>query len=145
MTSWRHTASDLAQHDLDELLDACIGFAQQQLADHGEFFPYAAAIRANGQVEMIASRPDLTNNRPKSAAVIASCEVTLADMREALRAAAVVADVRTTDGDCIQVNLEHAEGPALTVLLAYARRRFRGTVDYGQLTATTATPRIWSS
>jgi hypothetical protein len=143
MSSWRDTASDIAQRDLDELLGTCLGFAQQQLAEHGEFFPYAAAIRLDGRVEMVASRPELTSERPESAAVIASCEATLTEMREELRATAVVADVRTSSGDGIQVNLEHVEGSTLVVLLPYSRRRFR-TVKYGQLSAASGIPHIWS-
>lgn len=146
MTTWRDTASELAQHDLDELLNDCIGFAQKMLAKHGEFYPYAGAIGADGQIQKIAALPDdLTDDRPKSADVIAACEAALVDMCGSLRATAVIADVRTADGDCIQVTLEHAEGVALKVWLAYTLRRFRGTVDYGPLTATSAVPRIWSS
>lgn len=42
MTSWRDSASPEAQRDLDAVLNFALGFAQRELNDHGEVFPYAA-------------------------------------------------------------------------------------------------------
>jgi hypothetical protein len=44
MTSWRETTSQQAQEDLNALLELTLPFAQQQLVEHGEFFPFAAAV-----------------------------------------------------------------------------------------------------
>ena len=144
MTSWRDGTSHQAQSDLDELLSASLGFAQQQLAEHGEFFPYSVVVGADGQTEMIAARPDGTDDRPASADVIASCRTVLTERREELRAAAIIADVRVAElgGDAIRVDLEHAEGPALTVQLPYTRNS-GNTIDYGQLRASRGTRTIW--
>lgn len=56
MSSWRDAASLQAQRDLDELLNATLRSAQQQIADRGGFYPYAATIRTGGQAEMISPR-----------------------------------------------------------------------------------------
>jgi hypothetical protein len=144
MASWRDSASPQAQQDLDGLLDPALGFAQQQLAQHGEFFPYAVVVRSDGQTEMVAARPDAANDRPASADVIAACRTTLAERRDHLRAAAVVADVRLPDGsDAVQVELEHTEGPALTIQLPYSKKRFGRGIDYGQLRAAAGTRHVW--
>lgn len=145
MTSWRETASRQAQADLDGLLNATLGFAQQQLAKHGEFYPYAAAVRMDGQAEMIAATPDPSQDRPASTTVIASCLAQLNARRDQIRAAAVAADVRVPDsgGDAIEVSLEHAEGATLRVLLPYSKRRFGRDIQYGQLRAMNGTRRIW--
>lgn len=125
MTSWREHASPQAQNDLDGLLDPALGFAQQQLAKRGEFFPYSVVVRTDGQTEMVAARPDADNGRPASTDVIHACRTTLAERGDQLRAAAVVADIRFREGgDAIRVELEHTEGPALTVLLPYSKKRF---------------------
>lgn len=145
MTSWREHASPQAQADLDGLLEPALGFAQQQLAQHGEFFPYAVVVRTDGETEMVAARPDATNDRPASADVITACRTTLAERRDQLRAAAIVADVRLTDGgDAIQAELEHTEGPALTILLPYSKKRFGRGIDYGQLRAAAGTRHVWA-
>lgn len=146
MTSWRDTASAQAQGDLDALLDAAIGFAQQQLADHGEFFPYAVAVTATGETEMINARPDPIDEHPASVDVIAACIERLRERQAELRAAAIVSDVRLPDlnTDAIDVALEHVEGQALRVQLPYAKRRLRKDIDYGQLRAQPATRTIWS-
>jgi hypothetical protein len=144
MASWRDSASPQAQQDLDGLLEPALGFAQQQLAQHGEFFPYAVVVRSDGQTEMVAARPDAANDRPASTDVIAACRTTLAERRDQLRAAAVIADVRLTDGgDAIRVELEHTEGPALTILLPYSKKRFGRGIDYGQLQAAAGTRHVW--
>jgi len=59
VTSWRETTSQQAQEDLDALLELTLPFAQQQLAEHGEFFPFAAAVGADGAPRLIAADPGL--------------------------------------------------------------------------------------
>lgn len=145
MTSWRDSASQQAQNDLDGLLGPALGFAQQQLAEHGEFFPYAVVVRSDGQTEMVAARPETTDDHPASADVITACRTTLAERRDQLRAAAVVADVRMPNGggDAIQVELEHTEGPALHVMLPYSKKRFNNSIVYAELRAAASTRHIW--
>jgi len=144
MTSWREGASTQAQTDLDGLLNPALGFAQQQLENHGEFFPFAVVVRADGGTEMVAARSDVQDDRPASADVIDACRSTLAEQRNRLRAAAVVADVRLPGGgDAIRVELEHTEGPALAVVLPYAKKRFGRGIDFGQLQAAAGTRHIW--
>lgn len=144
MTSWRDEASAKAQQQLDELLNVALGFAQQELAKHGEFFPYAAAIGEDGEPELIAARPAEGDEQPSSADVIDSCVEALVEMRERTQAAAVVANVSIPDGDAIRVELEHAEGHALTVLLPYSKKRFGRAIDYGQIQAQAGRPQVWA-
>lgn len=144
MTSWRDTASVQAQADLDRLLNPALGFAQQQLEKHGEFFPYAVVVRADSETEMVASRPDAADDRPPSGDVVDACRTTLAERRDQLRAAAVIADVRLPGGeDAIRVELEHTEGPALTILLPYSKKRLGRGIEYGQLQAAAGTRHVW--
>lgn len=144
MPSWRESTSQQAQADLDEPLNASLGFAQQQLAEYGEFYPCAAAIRADGQTEMIAGQARTAGEHPAAAEIIASCVAELASRQHAIRAGAIIADVRLPNhrGNAIEVSLEHAEGQALRVLLPYARRR--KAVTYGPIRANDGSRRIWS-
>jgi hypothetical protein len=146
MGSWRDAASPQAQQDLDGLLDAALGFAQQQLDRRGEFFPYAAAIGTDGAAEMIAARPDPHDEHPRSADVIEACVAALVSQRDHIRAGAVVADVHLPElgGDAIRVELEHSDGHALTVVLPYAKKRLRKGIEYGQLRAQAGRRRIWA-
>lgn len=144
MTSWRDNASPRAQADLDALVEPALGFAQQQLAKHGEFFPYAVVIRSDGDTEMIAARPNPDDEHPASTDVIDACLVAVTERRDHLRAAAIVADVRLADSrDAIRVDLEHSEGAALSLLLPYSKKRFSRDVHYGQLQAATGGRHIW--
>jgi hypothetical protein len=144
MASWRDNASPQAQLDLDSLIEPALSFAQQQLSQHNEFFPYAVVVRTDGQTEMVAARPDASDDRPNSTDVIQACRTTLAEQRDQLRAAAVVADTRLPGGgDAIRVELEHTEGPVLTIQLPYTKKRFGRGIDYGQLTAGIGTRHVW--
>jgi hypothetical protein len=145
MSSWRDTASAEAEADLDGLLNVAIGFAQQQLAARGEFYPYAAAIGADSQAEMIAAQPDPRNDRLNPADVAAACFGALTDKRYTIRAGAVVSDVRMSDGgEAIRVDLEHVDGHALTVLLPYTMTRLTKKVEFGQLRAQVGQRQIWT-
>lgn len=145
MGTWRDDASPQAQQDLDGLLDVALGFAQQQLATRGEFFPYAAAVTDDGEAEMIAARPDAATEQPSAADVVESCVAALVSQRDHIRAGAVVTDVhvRELSGDSIRVDLEHVEGATLTVLLPYVTKRLGKGLDYGTLQAQPGPRRIW--
>src|SRR5215469_6308013 len=87
-----------------------LAVAQQQLANRGEFYPYAAAVRADGQIELIAEQGRAPDEHLAAAEVMASCVAQL-----------------------VSLHLEHAQGPALHVLLPCAMLR-RG-VAYGPISA----------
>jgi len=143
MASWRDTASQQAQDDLDGLLNPALGFAQQQLDKHGEFYPYAVVVDADGQQRMVAA--DTGDEQPASADLISTLIAALADERDLLRAAAIVADVRVRElgSEAIRVTLEHSERIALTILLPYRPRRFGRGIDYGDLQAGPAAAFVW--
>lgn len=145
MSSWRDITSQQAQEDLDGLVGVAIDFAQQQLAAHGEFFPFAVAITVDGAIEMIEARPDNRDEHPPSTDVLAACVTTLRSRRADFRACATTADVSLRApqrGDAIQVDLEHLDGHALTVVLPYVKKR-RRDVNYGTIQAHAGTHRIW--
>jgi hypothetical protein len=145
MASWRDTASQQAQDDLDGPLNPALGFAQQQLDNHGEFYPYAVVVDADGQQRMVAA--DTGDEQPASADLITTLIAALSDDRDHLRAAAIVADVRLPElgSDAIRVTLEHSEHIALSVLLPYKTRRFGRAIDSGDLQTEAAASLIWPS
>jgi hypothetical protein len=54
MTSWRDSASQQAQADLDGLLNITLPFAQQVLAKRGEFYPFAGTVTGGGETRLLA-------------------------------------------------------------------------------------------
>ena len=145
MTSWRATATEQAQDDLDRLLELTLPFAQQQLAQHGEFFPFAAAVSADGSPRLLSADPAVVGQRPASMDVLEHLLGGLRDQAGGLRAVALVADVRVEDSDAVRVELEHRDGQAIRVLLPYKKKRLRRGVDYGALVAGPGPSHIWSS
>ena len=143
MTSWRASASQQAQDDLDGLLDASLPFAREMLDKHGEFFPYAAAITTSGETRLIAGDPG-EGEQPTSVAVLQVLVEGLRAERDTLRAAAVVSDVRRSDSDAVRVELEHEEGHAIVVFLPYQKKRLRRGVEYGQIAAGPGDLQVWS-
>ena len=143
MTSWPDTVSQHAQDDLDGLLGSALGFAQQQLDEHGEFYPYAVVVDASGMQRMAAV--DAGIDQPGPSGLIGALIAALAEERDQLRGAAIVADVRVRElgSDAIRVNLEHSENVALTILLPYRPRRFGRGIAYGDLQAGPAAAFLW--
>jgi hypothetical protein len=145
LASWRDTASDEAQQQLDGLLGIGLGFAQQQLEKHGEFFPYAAVIESGSdEARMIAAQPSDVGETPASTDVITYLVAALREQRDQISATAVVANVTIPSGDAIRVDLEHAEGQALTILLPYSKRTTDEAVEYGEIRAQAGHRQVWS-
>jgi hypothetical protein len=143
MTTWRDSASDRAQADLDELLNAVLPFAQQLLEAHGEFFPFGATVDSAGQIALAAADPS-KGERPDSQSVLEALYEGVRSDRDNRRAAAFVADVLVDGGDAIRVELEHAEGASMSLALPYSRSRIRKSVSYGQLQAGPGRRRVWT-
>jgi hypothetical protein len=135
MTSWRDSASQQAQDDLDGLLGSSLPFAQEMLDRRGEFFPYAATIIAGDPGE---------GEQPTSVVVIQVLVDGLRAERDTLRASAVVSDVRLADSDAVRVEFEHAEGHAIVALLPYRKKLLRRAIEYGQMTAGPGERQIWT-
>jgi hypothetical protein len=143
VTSWRDGASQQAQDDLDGLVGRALPFAEQMLDQHGELFPYAVALSDAGEARMVAADPD-GGEQPASVDVLATLIDGLRAERDALRAVALVSDVRLTESDAVRVELEHREGQALAVYLPYKKKRVRRGVEYSDMTAGPGVPQVWS-
>ena len=110
MPSWRDITAPQAQGDLDGLVGVSIDFAQQQLATLDEFFPVAAAVRTDGEIEMMAGRPDPADEHPSSVEVIDTSLDALRSKRNNLRASAIAADAILTSpkrSDAIRAHAGH--------------------------------------
>ena len=143
MTSWRATTPQPIQDDLDSLVGMAIDAAQALLAKNDEFFPLGVSITLDGEEHLLAADPGL-GEHPESLAVLDSLYAGVVASRERLRGAAFVADVRVDGMDAIRVQAEHRDGgPAVEVLLRYEKKRFRKSVEYGAVTASSGPRRIW--
>jgi hypothetical protein len=142
MASWRDTASDQAQADLDALLGAVLPFAEQTLSRYGEMFPFGAAVSSDGELEMLASDPGI-GERPMSELVLGALYEGARASSHARRAFAFVADVRVNAADTVRVELEHQEGPALVVLVPYSRSRLKKKVTFGQISGGMGQRNVW--
>jgi hypothetical protein len=133
----------MGRENLDNLLSACIPFAQQMLTKHGTFFPFGCTMTPSGEVNLAASydeKPDI------GASEIA--ELLLEGFRAGARAGeykavALCVDVRVDppDGsaktDAIRVTLEENGGEAVNVFMPYRKRVLR-SIQYGEIFASAA-------
>ena len=140
MPSWRDSMSTQGQADMDNMLGAALPFAQQMLAKHGEFFPYAVSMSADGKIALVAA--DVGSETPASQDVLAVLYEGLRSRAHELRAAAIVSDVKLGSGeDAIRVEIEHREGGVLAVVLPYTKRG--RSITYGDLAALGGERRVW--
>jgi len=127
------------REELDGMLEPLLQFAQDMLRRRGEFYPFAATIGVDGQLNLNAA--DTGSQHPPSQEVL---ELLADGMRAQastgqIRAAAFCYDVRFTgaDGkqtDAIAVALEHKAGDAALVMLPYSKGRLSG-LRFGELIA----------
>jgi hypothetical protein len=143
MASWRDSASEVAQSDLDGLLNTLLPFAQQELEKLGEFFPFGAIVTADGETKLLGA-DEMQDERPDSASIISMLLAAAQDRRPELRAVGICSNVRSTDSDAIRVELDHSEGTALAVLLRYSEKRFGRGIEYAAMEASLAINQVWT-
>ncbi len=133
----------MPREDLDNLLSACIPFAQEMLAKHGTFFPFGCTMSPTGEISLAAGYDDKPGMGAQEIA-----DLTLEGFRAGARsgeykAIALCVDVRVDapDGsgktDAIRVTLEEDGGEALNVFMPYRKRMLRG-IGYGEIFASAA-------
>jgi|SRR5437773_1060635 len=125
------------RRQLDDVLDAMLPFAHQMLDKHGEFFPFGAAMRRDGKVNMVAG--DAENEHPASEQIMDVIRRGMRRRHEEYLAVGVCYDVRVRPNaeaqptDAICISLEHRDGTAVDVFEPYTKHR--STIDYGPLFA----------
>jgi hypothetical protein len=95
---------------------------------------------------MTYASPSPDDDQPASADVIDACHDALVSKRDAIRAGAIVSDVRLRpplEGDALRVDFEHVDGRALVALLQYAQRP-GSEIEYGDLSILAGRRRVWT-
>jgi hypothetical protein len=145
MTSCRNDTPQPVQDDLDGLAGARLDAAQHLLGKNGEFFPFGVTLSAEGDEQMVAADPSL-GEHPESQAVLEVFYAGVLADRDTLRGAAFVSDVRVDGSDAISVRFEHRDGgPAMEIMQRYAKKRFRGGIEYGATSVHSTDRRIWAA
>jgi len=135
-----------ARQDYDALLNALMPFAEQMLKQHGEFFPFGAAVSTAGEVTAHATYDG--NELPPSEEVIASLtKVFQGEAREGkIRAAGICYDGRIVQGDkkvdAVMITMEHQSGHASKACVPYTKGWF-GKYSFGQMIAGLEEPKIF--
>jgi len=114
-----------AKSESEDLMNAALPFAERMLGEHGEFFPYGAALGADGKVVSVAGYDG--REKPPSADIICllRSEFVSGGKDGRYRATALVYDVRVNipeteiKSDAIAVALDHKDGYSVVVYLPY--------------------------
>jgi hypothetical protein len=133
---------------LDALLNDLLPFAQQMLAERGEFYPFGGSIAADGRHVSVGAQG--SSDRPPATELIDL--LTNAFWREAseakIRAAGICFDVRIVPPgqvdktDAIQLALEREGGDAADVYVPYSRLP-DGEFVYSEMFASRRTPTMF--
>jgi len=135
--------------DFERLLDVVVPFAIQSLAKHGEFYPFGASAKTDG--ETAASSTYDGNERPNSKDVenlileAFRNEVKAGKIRAVAVCTNITVVVPDTDKatDAISVRLESRAGEPLAAIYPYQKGWF-GRINYGKPFSTKVPGEIFS-
>ncbi|MCY1226631.1 hypothetical protein D9M72_388730 [compost metagenome] len=148
-TSWRDSVPEATATDLENLLGAGVGAAQEQLGRNGGFLPFALVVENDGEVRLVAVTPadaeDGSEDGFDADAMISDLTELLRQHRDDFRAAAVVCDITLLeeDTDAIHVAAEHRDGSVFAAVLPYEPNAESHEWEFGQLAADANEPSIW--
>ena len=111
--------------EIQEILSFLLPHAEQMLNEHGEFYPYAAALDSEG--ELTAVGMDIVDEGPDVGELLLALHQGLRERAAegAIRASGIAADVTLTDPDsgettdAVQVELDHADADAVDIFVPY--------------------------
>jgi hypothetical protein len=125
--------------EIQELLNFLLPYAEQMLNQHGEFYPYAAALDAEGELNAVGAEVD--DDTPDVGELLLALHQGLREQAAdgAIRASGIAADVTLTDPDsgettdAVQVELDHADADAVDVFVPYETES--DGIKFGELVA----------
>jgi hypothetical protein len=140
----------MAHPELNELLNALLPFAQQMLGKNGEFFPFGADMKTDGEIEMIGAYEG--QEHPKSQLLIDLMREDFKKRAEncEIRCAGICYDVRiippgqTEKCDAICTSLEHQSGESIDVFLPYKKAILK-KIRYGEIFACPRKPEFFGN
>jgi hypothetical protein len=111
--------------EIQELLNFLLPYAEQMLNQHGEFYPYAAALDSDGELNAVGA--DVEDDTPDVGELLLALHQGLREQAAegAIRASGIAADVTLTDPDsgettdAVQVELDHADADAVDIFVPY--------------------------
>lgn len=111
--------------ECENLMNTALPFAEQMLQKHGEFFPYGAALKENGEIASVAGYDG--RELPPSSDIIRLLKQGFAKGAKSgeYKATALVYDVKVTlpssgkKSDAIAVSLNHRENYSVVVFFPY--------------------------
>jgi hypothetical protein len=110
------------------------------LNQHGEFYPYAAALDSGGELNAVATDVDDDDSTDVTEVLLALHQGLRERAAEgAIRASGIAADVTLTDPDsgettdAVQVELDHAEADAVDIFVPYETEA--EGIKFGELVA----------
>ena len=111
--------------EIQELLNFLLPYAERMLNEHGEFYPYAAALDSGGELNAVGA--ERGGDSPDVGELLLALHEGLRERAAegAIRASAIAADVTLTDPesgettDAVQVELDHANADAVDIFVPY--------------------------
>lgn len=125
--------------ECENLMNTALPFAEQMLQKHGEFFPYGAALKENGEIASVAGNDG--REVPPSSDIIRLLKqgFTKGAKSGEYKATALVYDVKVTlpssgkKSDAIAVSLNHRENYSVVVFFPYQLNK--GQLTFGEVFA----------
>jgi hypothetical protein len=125
--------------ECENLMNTALPFAEQMLQKHGEFFPYGAALKENGEIASVAGYDG--RELPPSNDIIRLLKEAFVKGAKSgeYRATALVYDVKITlpsseqKSDAIAVSLNHRENYSVVVYFPYQLNQ--GQLTFGEVFA----------
>ena len=125
--------------EIQEILNFLLPYAEQMLNQHGEFYPYAAALDSDGELKAVGTGFD--DDSPDVGEILLALHDGLREraVEGAIRASGIAADVTLTDPDsgettdAVQVELDHADADAVDIFVPYETEG--EAIKFGELVA----------
>jgi len=125
--------------EIQEILNFLLPYAEQMLNQHGEFYPYAAALDSAGELSAVGAGFD--DDSPDVGEILIALHQGLRERAAegAIRASGIAADVTLTDPDsgettdAVQVELDHADADAVDIFVPYETEG--EAIKFGELVA----------